>query len=290
MNIIRVFITILTFALYAGCTSGRQELNVMTFNIRLNTSSDGFNEWTNRKEFSTDCIKFYDADIVGLQEVLHGQLEDLKHFLPEYEAVGVARQDGKTQGEYSAVMYKKERFEVFESQTFWLSEDPAKTGAKGWDAACERIVTWAYMKDRQTGKKFYVFNTHFDHRGNVARRESSKLLLSKIQEIANGRQVIVTGDFNSVADDEPIKIITDESNPNHLTDTRKVAPLIYGPDWSFHGFGRTPTDRRNVIDYIFIKGNIETKRYGSVYDTKGCEENTLYLSDHNPVICTLIIK
>jgi endonuclease/exonuclease/phosphatase family metal-dependent hydrolase len=263
------------------------KLNVMTFNIRLDTPVDSFNAWPNRKEFAAACIDFYEADIVGLQEVLHHQLNDLKHYLPEYEALGVGRYDGKTRGEYSAIMYRKDRFEVLESETFWLSENPQAVGVKGWDAACERIVTWGHFKDKQTGKDFYLANTHFDHVGKVARRESSKLLLSKLNEIAKDKPVIVTGDFNSVSTNEAIKTLTNESNSGYLRNTHDIATLKYGPDWSFHNFGRTPLNRRMIIDYIFVRGNIKANRHGIVYDVK---DNGLYLSDHNPVLCTLIVE
>jgi endonuclease/exonuclease/phosphatase family metal-dependent hydrolase len=263
------------------------KLNAMTFNIRLDTDVDKFNAWPNRKEFAAACIAFYETDIVGLQEVLHHQLEDLKSCLPEYGALGAGRSDGKTKGEYSAIMYKKDRFEVLASETFWLSEDPDAVGVKGWDAACERIVTWGHFKDRQTGKDFYFVNTHFDHVGQTARRESSKLLLSKLKEIAGDRPVIVTGDFNSVETNEAVQILTDKSKPYHLLNTCHLSPLKYGPEWTFHDFGRMPREKRMVIDYIFIHGNIKTGRHGTVYDVK---DNGLFLSDHNPVLCTLTVE
>jgi len=282
---------------FMSCRSASEDikLNIMTYNIRYDTASDSINVWSNRKEFAASCIKFYEVDIVGLQEVLHRQLEDLKHYLPEYEAFGVGRADGKTKGEYSAVMYKKDRFEVLENETFWLSENPEAIGVKGWDAACERIVTWGHLKDKKTGKDFYLANTHFDHVGKVARMESSRLLLSKLKEIAKDKPVIVTGDFNSISTNEAIKFLTDKSNPDHLRSTYELSPVKYGPDWSFHAFGRIPVDRRSIIDYIFVKGDIETLRYGSIFDRKndtetGWKNDILYLSDHNPVLSTIIIK
>jgi endonuclease/exonuclease/phosphatase family metal-dependent hydrolase len=263
------------------------KLNVMTFNIRMDTPVDSFNAWNNRKEFAASCIDFHEADIVGLQEVLHHQLNDLKHYLPEYESLGAGRYDGKTKGEYSAILYKKDRFDALESETFWLSENPEAVGVKGWDAACERIVTWGRFKDKRTGKDFYFVNTHFDHVGKVARRESSKLLLSKLQKMVKDKPVILTGDFNAASTNEAIKILTDESAPYHLSDTYNLSPLKYGPDWSFHDFGRTPVNKRVIIDYIFIGGKIKTNRHGIIYDTK---DNGLYLSDHNPVLCTLTVE
>ncbi|MDR2286882.1 MAG: endonuclease/exonuclease/phosphatase family protein [Prevotellaceae bacterium] len=288
MNTIRFFLISLTVTVVMSCAGQpASKLNVMTFNIRLDTAVDSLNAWSYRKEFAAACIDFYETDIVGLQEVLHHQLEDLKHYLPGYEALGVGRFDGKTKGEYSAIMYRKDRFDVLESATFWLSENPEAVGVKGWDAACERVVTWGHFKDRHTGKDFYFVNTHFDHIGQVARRESSKLLLSKLKETVKDKPVIVTGDFNSVSTNEAIKTLTDKSNPEHLSNTYDLSPLRYGPDWSFHGFGKVPLAKRGIIDYIFIRGNIKTSRHGIIYDVK---DNGLYLSDHNPVLCTLIVE
>jgi endonuclease/exonuclease/phosphatase family metal-dependent hydrolase len=287
MNKIGFLVIGLVITSIMSCTGQSElKLNVMTFNIRLDTSVDSLNAWQYRKEFAATCIDFYETDIVGLQEVLHHQLDDLKHYLPGYGALGVGRLDGKTKGEYSAIMYKKDRFEVLESETFWLSENPTAVGLKGWDAACERVVTWGHFKDKRTGKDFYFANTHFDHIGQVARRESSKLLLSKLKEIVKDKPVIITGDFNSVATSEEIKILTNESNPEHLSNTYDLSPLRYGRDWSFHGFGRVPLAKRVIIDHIFIRGNIKTHRHGIIYDVK---DNGLYLSDHNPVLCTLTI-
>jgi endonuclease/exonuclease/phosphatase family metal-dependent hydrolase len=288
MNLMRFFLASLIIPAMMGCAAQPEsKLNVMTFNIRLDTPVDSFNAWPNRKEFVAACIDFYETDIVGLQEVIHHQLDDLKHSLPQYEALGVGRYDGKTKGEYSAIMYRKDRFDALNSETFWLSENPAAVGVKGWDAACERIVTWGHFKDKQTGKDFYFANTHFDHIGKIARRESSKLLLSKLRKIAGNKPIIVTGDFNSASTNEAIKILTDKSDPERLLNTYDVSPLKYGPGWSFHDFGRMSLSRREIIDYIFIRGNIKTVRHGIIYDVK---DNGLYLSDHNPVLCTLIIE
>jgi endonuclease/exonuclease/phosphatase family metal-dependent hydrolase len=288
MNILRLLFISFMLMETLSCTAQQElKLNVMTFNIRLDTPVDSFNTWSNRKEFAAACIDFYETDIVGLQEVLHNQLNDLKQYLPGYGALGVGRSDGKTQGEYSAIMYRKDRFDVLESATFWLSENPEAVGVKGWDAACERIVTWGHFRDRKTGKDFYFANTHFDHRGKIARRESSKLLLSKLKETVKDKPLILTGDFNSVSTNEAIKILKDESSPFYLSDTYDLSPLKYGPDWSFHNFGRMPFDRRPIIDYIFIRGKIKTGRHGIIYDAK---DNGLFLSDHNPVLCTLTVE
>ncbi|MDR0559999.1 MAG: endonuclease/exonuclease/phosphatase family protein [Prevotellaceae bacterium] len=276
---------IFTISIFA-CNRQNCELNVMTFNIRMDNASDGINVWQNRREFAANSIAFYNVDVAGLQEALHHQLNDLKQYLPDYESTGVGRQDGKTKGEYSAILYKKSRFELIATETFWLSENPEAIGKKGWDAACERIVTWAKLKDRVSGKVILFVNTHFDHVGKIARIESSKLLLSKIKQISDGLPTIVTGDFNASATNEAIARITDSSNPDRLVDTRDITPLKYGPEGSFHNFGKIPPEDRSIIDYIFIKGNIQVLRHGIIDDSI---DGKIYLSDHNPVLCQLII-
>jgi len=260
------------------------QINVMTFNIRLDHEGDGDNQWTFRKDFAADVVKFYQADLIGTQEVLHHQLTDMLDRLPDYAHLGVGREDGMTKGEYSAILYKKDRFDVVRSGTFWLGEDITAVGVKGWDAACERVATWAVFTDKKTGKDFFMLNTHFDHIGKVARRESSLLLLSQVEKLAGKLPIIVTGDFNATPEDEPIKILTDTNDSRHLTPSRSIAALRYGPEWTFHNFGRIPFERRNWIDYIFVKGDIKALSNGVITDTK----NHLFPSDHCPVIATLI--
>ena len=172
------------------------------------------------------------------------------------------------------------------SNTFWLSEEPEKPGKKGWDAACARVVTWALLKDRTKGESFYVFNTHFDHVGKVARRESSKMLIAEVKKIAADENAIITGDFNATEDDEVIKILTDKTNPDGFINSRQVAGLRYGADYTWHNFGRDNMDK--IIDFIFVKGkDVEVKKSGILTEKPNSET---YLSDHNPVLCVLNIK
>ncbi|MDR0976465.1 MAG: endonuclease/exonuclease/phosphatase family protein, partial [Prevotellaceae bacterium] len=219
-------------------------VNVMTYNIRYDNPEDGQDNWQYRKDRAAKAVRFYDVDILGTQEVLHNQLVDLEQRLPGYGVIGVGREDGKEKGEYSALWYKKERFTLLDSGYFWLSETPEVAGSKGWDAACERIATWAKLKDLQSDKTYFVLNTHLDHMGVVARRESVTLILNRVQQLSDGLPVIVTGDFNATPQSDVIKHVTDPANPLHLTDTRAIAPVIYGPSWSFHDFGKIPYSRR----------------------------------------------
>lgn len=262
------------------------KLNIMTFNIRYDNPEDGMNNWQYRKEYVANSILFHDVDILGTQEVLHNQMVDLKKLLPDYQSVGVGREDGKEKGEYSALFYKKNRFSVVESGYFWLSATPEIAGSKGWDGACERIASWAKLKDLKSGKEVLTMNTHFDHVGVVARRESVTLILNKLSELANGIPVILMGDFNAEPDSVVIKTILNTSNENHLIDSRSISPLVYGPSWSFHDFGKIPFEKRPLIDYIFISKDIEISKYGVLAET----DNDIFLSDHTPILVRVELK
>src|SRR5829696_2431576 len=207
-----------------------QDLQVMTFNIRLNIAIDSLKAWPYRKEKVASQILFHEVQLLGVQEALHDQMMDLKDRLPRFKFVGGGRDDGKTKGEYSAIFYDTIRLQALQSQTFWLSLTPEVPGSKSWDAAITRIVTWAKFKDLKTGKIFFAFNTHFDHLGKEARRESAKLLLQKVANIAGKTPAIITGDFNAVPSDEPIQIVTDNNNPLRLTDSKELSVMPhYGP-------------------------------------------------------------
>lgn len=285
----RLILMLLPF-LAAGCgqvkqqTAAPQPVNVMSFNIRYDNPEDSLDNWEYRKDRAARAIRFYDVDILGTQEVLHNQLVDLQERLPGYGVVGVGREDGKEKGEYSALWYKKDRFTLLDSGYFWLSETPEVPGSKGWDGACERIASWAKLKDKASGKEYFALNTHLDHVGVVARREGVTLILDKVNELSNGLPVIVTGDFNSEPESDVIKHVTDAANPEHLTDSRSVSPLVYGPAWSFHDFGKIPYDRRPLIDYVFVRNGLEVLRYGVLAET----ENEAFLSDHAPVLVSLL--
>lgn len=286
----KIYLMLLPF-LAAACSQGGQQaatqtdepVNVMTFNVRYDNPDDSLNNWNYRKDRVANAIRFYDADIVGTQEVLHNQMEDLRQRLPGYESIGVGREDGKEAGEYSALWYRADRFTAKESGWFWLSETPEVAGSKGWDGACERIATWAKLQDKLTGKELFVMNTHLDHVGVAARREGVKLVLDKIQELGGDLPVILTGDFNAEPESDVIKQVTDTADPEHLTDARTVADLVYGPNWTFHDFGSIPYEHRERIDYIFVKNGLEVLKYGILTETEG----DAYLSDHAPVLVSV---
>jgi len=260
-----------------------QELNIMTFNIRLNTSSDELDAWPYRKDKVASQILFHDVHLLGVQEALHDQMLDLKERLPKCNYVGVGRDDGKEKGEYSAIFYDTTRLQLLQSQTFWLSETPTVPGSKSWDAAITRIVTWAKFNDKKTKKIFFAFNTHFDHLGKIARRESAKIILSKVNEIAGETPAVITGDFNSEPTDEPIQVIMDKNNPLHLIDTKEISLTgHYGPSGTFNGF-KSKERNDQPIDYIFIKGMWSVLKHATISQTWGGR----VASDHFAVLATL---
>ena len=247
--------------------SAQEPVTIMSFNIRMDTKSDSANAWPFRKDMAASQILFHEADIVGVQEALHHQMTDLSERLKKYKYIGGGRDDGKERGEYSAIFYNEERLEMIVSETFWLSPTPAVPGSKGWDAAITRVVTWGRFKDKRNGKEFFVFNTHFDHIGKEARKQSARLILQKIKDLAGNRPVILTGDFNANPNDEPIQVITDKENPMHLVDAKSIsATPHYGPTGTFSGFGpRERTDQ--PIDYIFVRNGVTVLKHATLSET-----------------------
>ncbi|HET6768901.1 MAG TPA: endonuclease/exonuclease/phosphatase family protein [Chitinophagaceae bacterium] len=260
-----------------------QELNVMTFNIRYNTKNDSLNAWPYRKDNAASQIQFHHAHILGVQEALNEQMMDLSKSLSRYKYVGVGRDDGKTKGEYSAIFYDTVRMKIIESSTFWLSLTPEVAGSKSWDAAITRIVTWAKFQDAASKKTFFVFNTHFDHIGKEARRESARLLKQKVKDIAGKHPVIITGDFNSMPSDDPIRILVDENDADRFTDSKAISETPhYGPQGTFNAFG--PKERDNEpIDFIFLKGKWKVKQHATLSQTW----EGRFSSDHFPVFAKL---
>ena len=260
-----------------------QELNVMTFNIRLHIKSDSLNAWPYRKDNVASQIKFHNVHILGVQEALHDQMMDLSQSLTQFKFAGVARDDGKTKGEYSAIFYDTVRLKLLESSTFWLSLTPAVPGSKSWDAAITRIVTWAKFRDAKTKKTFYVFNTHFDHIGKEARKESAKLIKQRVKEIAGSNPVIIMGDFNSKPSDDPIKLLIDSTDKDRLIDTKSISVTPhYGPQGTFNAFTSKETDNE-PIDFIFIKGKWKVLQHATLSQTWGGR----FSSDHFPVFAKL---
>ncbi len=236
-----------------------QSLFVGTYNIRNHNSDDDRegNVWTTRCKVICDQMNFEDPDIFGTQEVLVGQLHDLIGSLDGYAYIGVGRDDGKEDGEYSAIFYKKDRIELIRHDNFWLSETPDRPSL-GWDAACIRICTWGEFRQKDTGFKFYYFNLHMDHVGTVARREAAKLAVKKIKEIAKGAPVVLTGDFNVDQNDEIYTIFT---TSGVLKDSYVCASHRFSENGTFNDF--KPLLKSNSrIDHVFVSPAFDVNRYG----------------------------
>lgn len=257
-------------------------IHVMSFNIRYDNPEDGVQNWHYRKENIVRMIKFYDLDIIGFQEVLVNQLNYLKENLKDYRTVGVGREDGKEEGEFTPVFYRKSRFKEVKSSTFWLSETPEKV-SKGWDAALERIASWVILKDKITGKEFIFMNTHFDHQGDQARNESSNLLKRKAIELAGSKQLILTGDFNLTPETDGIKALLQPDGNHTIVNSSSIAKYSYGPDWTTCGFDNRSFSKRVVKDYVFLKNIDKVYRYAVLAEML----NNLFLSDHCPVFVQL---
>ncbi|MDH6252132.1 endonuclease/exonuclease/phosphatase family metal-dependent hydrolase [Chryseobacterium sp. H1D6B] len=273
MNFRFSILTLLFFALGFS-----QDLKVMSFNIRLQVESDKENAWTERKQDVVELLKYYHPDYFGVQEALPEQMRDLKNNLGEYDYVGVGRDDGKLKGEFSAIFYDKNRLQVMKSGTFWLSETPEQP-SKGWDAACNRVCTYAVFKDKKYNNEFLAMNLHFDHVGNVARVKSAELILKKIKELnPKNLPLTLSGDFNLTEDTEPIKTLSQNLEDSFYNAAKKH----YGPVGTFTAFNvdEVPKDR---IDYIFVKG-LQIKSHRHINDRR---ENLLYPSDHFPVLVEL---
>lgn len=265
-----------------------EPVRVMSFNIRYDNPDDGPDAWPNRKEFVASTILFHKSDIVGIQEGLIHQLNELDGYLEGFDRVGVGRDDGEEAGEFSAIYYRTDRFEPIKTETFWLSETPDVAGSKSWDAAITRIVTWVYFKDKVNNTNFYAFNTHFDHRGSEARANSAKLIVQKIEEIAGNEPVVLTGDFNTTDDREPYSILTETE--------RDGSDLVlydgfyhsenghHGPASTSNGFEEIRPGRR--IDYIFVNDSFNVMYHGSLTDVKEGH----FPSDHLPVLAEIVLN
>ncbi|WP_374165309.1 endonuclease/exonuclease/phosphatase family protein [Arcticibacter sp. MXS-1] len=264
---------------FSGLAQSKTTLNIATFNLRLNVASDKENAWPNRKEMVKELIQYHDFDIFGVQEALEGQMKDLSA-LSEYSHVGVGRDDGKAGGEFSAIFYKNKKYRILNSGTFWLSPTPEKP-SKGWDAAYIRICTWAKFKDIASGKVFFMFNTHFDNEGVLARENASKMILAKIKAISDAKSpVFITGDFNSdpktSAYGTIVKVFADAKLVS------KAAP--YGPEQTFNDFKYhtyTTEVKEGRIDFVFVNKNVQVLKYAVLTDSRDLR----FPSDHFPVVC-----
>lgn len=246
------------------------QIKIISFNIRT-ISRDGANNWENRKHATKNMLELQKPDVFGLQEAMKQHLFYIDEACPQYARVGVGRDDGKMGGEIMAVYYNKERFDLLDSGTFWLSETPEKV-SRGWDAVCNRTATWVYLRDKITKRKIYYFNTHLDHKGRVAQTEAVKLIMERITKMTKKRSVVILGgDFNVEADDEimlPLYEKMKSARNNAVVSDNKA---------TFNGFGSVK--RKMVIDHLFYRGRVKCLKLKTLDGDFGAK----YISDHYPL-------
>lgn len=277
-----ILLTILfcTIGISEAAAKNARKLTVASYNIRNANSGDSINGngWHQRCPAIVDLVKYHNFDIWGSQEVKHRQLVDLLNGLDEYAHIGVGRDDGKTAGEYSPIFYKKDKFEVLQSGTFWLSTETDRPN-KGWDAVLPRICSWAEFKNKENKSKIWFFNLHMDHRGVEARKESAKLVLKKIQEMVKKDEIVIfTGDFNVDQNNESYKLL---EASDVLKDSYEAAEVKYANTGTFNAF--KPNLKTNSrIDHIFVSPVVKVLRYGVLTDTyRGPVPNSKSIIDPN---------
>ena len=276
--------TKITQEVIAACASEAYDqpvtdsMQAMSFNIRYDNSGDGKNAWPHRIAKVTSLFDKHDVDLGGLQEVLHHQFTKLQEELPQYEFVGVGRDDGKTEGEYAPIFFRKSDFELLNTDTVWLSEQPDVVGSRGWDAALPRIATFATLRHNASGKRILLGSAHYDHRGKMARIQSGAVIHDYITAqlaAADIPVVILAGDFNDIPNSGTTKAI---ENKNCLFDARRMAQEKTGPNSTWNGFRSVMAYER--LDYIFT--NPSAPILSHVIDDSRIDGR--FPSDHLPVI------
>ncbi|MAI73007.1 MAG: endonuclease [Rhodopirellula sp.] len=255
-------------------TDSSDVFKLMTFNIRYDNVRDGKNAWNNRVDAVVDLLS--KQDLIGLQEVTAGQLKTLVERLPEFEFYGVGRDDGRSRGEHAPIGIRRTRFAAMERETFWLSNDPKQVGVAGWDASLPRTCTWMLVKDRCTGKKVWVANTHFDHRGSISRIESARLIKRVVSEQPVAIPCVLMGDFNCLQKSPPYLVLVGDQL---LTDARVLSKqTVFGPESTWNGFREIATGR--IIDHIFVRGPVRVEQLSTLDPRTSAGR---YASDHLPV-------
>jgi len=271
---------------------GPLEVQVMSFNIRYGMADDGPNHWDKRKELVFDVLRKHGPDVVGLQEALGFQIDDVCKALPQYAMIGVGRDDGKTKGEYSAILYRRERFEVEQGGTFWLSDTPEVPGSITWGNACTRICTWARFVERKTGRAFYHYNLHLDHISQPSREKSVVLLAERIRNRKRPEPFVVSGDFNAGENNPAILFLKGKAtvpgkdnanveNPVPMVDTFRVLHPDANDVGTFNSFKGDKTGEK--IDFVLTTSDVQ------VLDAQIIRDNAdgRYPSDHFSVTARL---
>ena len=252
-------------------------MKIMSFNLLCGGGDR--RDWRCRTELVLDTVRKADPDTLGVQEAHYDWIKTLFAGLPAYDFVGVGRDDGKTDGEFSAVFYKKDKFRALDSGSFWLSETPDIPGVKGWDAACVRVCSWVKLEEKATGKQFVHFNTHLDHVGLVAMQKGAELVTAKAAAICPDLPAFFTGDFNVTPDSAPYRTVIEAgfADARNLAAVSDDAPTFH---WDVFVSERSKTDA-TVIDYCFVKGDVRVDSFRVIRDVY---PGDLYPSDHFPVL------
>jgi endonuclease/exonuclease/phosphatase family metal-dependent hydrolase len=259
------------------------ETRVMSYNIRYLNNIDSINGWEFRKDQVTSLVKYHRVDILGVQEAVLKQINDMAERLPGFKWYGVPRVSGAA-GEYTAIFYREEKYKLLDSGSFWFSETPYVKESKSWDAMFPRIASWCKFRDKKTGVEFYFFNTHFDHRGEIARQHSAIILTRQIDSITRNLPVIVTGDFNSTPNSIAFKNILESGK---LKDAREVSEMPhYGPINTAFGFQVSDKAKGVRIDFIFVNNKITVSEHATITD----QQDGRYYSDHLPVLAVTRIS
>lgn len=271
-----VMLFVLPVSLKAGNDDkGQNVLKVMSYNIRYGTGKDGTNSWNLRYVATAEMLKDQMPDVFGVQEALSFQIDFIEENFRDYKCVGVGRDNGKKEGEHMSIFWNKNTVSMSKWGTLWLSETPEKP-SMGWDAACYRTATWALMKCKKTGRKFYFVNTHLDHVGVEARRKGLQLIVDRIAEInPEGLPMVLTGDFNMTPDSKEL-----EDLDNVMDSARRIAEKTDSHD-TFNGWGKST----GIIDYIYVSGFSSCPEYQTVIKRYADRK---FISDHYPVTAILI--
>lgn len=264
-----------------------QDIHYGTFNIRYaGGDRHTVHDWKMRRDSMAHFIQAQHLSICGMQEALDEQIKDLQKRMPEYDYVGVGREDGKKKGEYSPIFFLRNEWKALKSGTFWLSSTPDVPGSMGWDAACTRIATWALLEHRTSGKQLMAINTHFDHVGQVARVESGKLILDKARTLAGNVPLVLTGDFNVGMESDVYQSIT--HHPQFpIVDTYCCDAPHEGVRYTWHNYVSLPVARCSKIDFIFVSPSIKVLRTFIPEEDRTPSAIEQLMSDHNPFIATL---
>lgn len=256
--------------------------DIMSFNIRYDNPADGEHSWDSRKGNMDALVNYFSPDILCMQEALKHQLEFVKGVCSQYDVVGVGRDDGKDEGEFAPIFYDNTRYKLIDSDTFWLSETPQKEGSIGWDAACIRICTWVKLFDYENGSLLFIFNTHLDHVGEVARKEGVKLIVSKISSLVENQDFVLTGDFNMEEGSEEYREVFSNKDVSLLDSFSNNNKQCIGVTNTFNGFQSDIEKRR--IDYVFIKDTFKVSKYANL----SLMFDGWYCSDHHPVLVEIV--